>query len=182
MIDDDDDDDDSIAADQLRVVHLLSNGEPSAQASRFADGFTLLAPGELLLMDGAALLHERLSREPPLDAPDEPMIVVLGADRWDIAELCERTAIAAAIEKYALFMWTKHHGDGSPGAFWIHGDTQIALSLGPDIVLSPLYRTATQCAFGSATATLPELLARYLEAWSRARQPKQAQPHHGPSQ
>lgn len=163
------DDDDAIAADQLRMVHLLSSGEPTAQASRFADGFLLLSPGELLLMDGVDLLHERLAREPPLGAPDEPMVVLLGADRWDVAELCERTAIAAAIEKYALFMWAKHHGDGTPGAYWIHGDTQIALSLGPDVVLSPLYRTASRCAFGSATATLPGLLARYLDAWSGAR-------------
>ncbi len=158
--------DDSIPIDQLRMIHLLSHGDPDERVQRFQSALTLLSPGELLLIEGAELLEQR-AQKPRAD--DDPPAVLLAADRWDVAELCERTTIAAAIEKYALFMWAKHHGDGSPGAFWIHGDTQIAQSLGPDIVLSPLYRTASRCAFGSATATLPDLLARYIDAWTRER-------------
>ena len=160
--------DDSIPADQLRMIHLLSRGDPAESVRSFQSALELLSPGELLLIEGAELLEERAEKPRP---DDEPMTVLLDADRWDVAALCERTAIAAAIEKYALFMWAKHHGDGSPGAFWIHGHTRIARSLGPDIVLSPLYRTASCCAFGSATATLPGLLARYLEAWTRDGRP-----------
>jgi hypothetical protein len=153
---------------KLQLVSLLSGDPASEQASGFMAALKLRSPQEVLLIDGTEHLEERAARAPGLGAPDMPVTILLGADRREVMELLARSPIAAAIEKYALFSWWKHRGAGPRGAFWIHGATRIAERLGPDIELSPLYRTEAHCAFGSASCgALPELLARYVEAYAK---------------
>jgi hypothetical protein len=163
-------DEHAVPASELSLVHLLSHGEVAERVKAFHHAVQLVAPGELLLVEGAALLEDRIAMGPPLGEPGDPPTVLLDADRWEVTGILERLPIAAAIEKYALFMWWNHREKALPGAFWIHGETRIAVALGADIVLSPLYRNGAHCAFGSSSsAGLPALLARYVAAWARDR-------------
>ncbi|EYF07275.1 hypothetical protein [Chondromyces apiculatus] len=148
-----------------RMLHLVSAGTFSSQAVQaFLDDLqddlqTRADLPELTLVDGRTALDG-------IDLTAAPT-VLLNADRAEVMDLLALHPLAAAVEKYALFAWWKHRGT-RPGAFWLHGHLPVARRLGPDIVESPLYRTDAHGAFGSEQSPgLPDLLARYLAAFTR---------------
>jgi hypothetical protein len=135
------------------LVHLLSVGEPSEGATAFKEALALPSGTEVLLIDRSNAIG-------PLDRAVPS--ILLNADRAELPGILDTHPLSAAIEKYALFMWFAHRK--TSGGWWIHGSTDVATRLGPDIELSPLYRTPRHCALGSSRSALPELLVRYLVA------------------
>jgi hypothetical protein len=90
-------------------------------------------------------------------------VVLLAANRSDIFEILERHSLAAAIEKYPLFLWYSRqpHSGNLNG---LHGLTSIAEELGAEI----LFESGRYCQMRlKSEDNLPLLLVKYLEVYTR---------------